>query len=137
MDLDRVRQGREAGHKIHFGDMREPAVQQSAGVGTSAAVVITLETINEAERLAISLRRLYEDVSIHVRVHTFDQVDALTAKGIRFARPVYIESTLLFGREVVDSLGVPEAEINDAINSFRRDQYALVRTLATNKPTQE
>ena len=137
MDVDRVRQGKEAGHKIHFGDMREPAVQQSAGVGTSAAVVITLETANEAKRLAISLRQLYEDVSIHVRVHTFDQVDALVAKGIQFARPVYIESTLLFGREVVDSLGVPEEEINDMVESFRRDNYSLVRALATSVAAQE
>ena len=58
----------------------------------------------------------------------------LVAKGIQFARPVYIESTLLFGREVVDSLGVPEDEVNDVIESFRRDNYALVRASATSTP---
>ena len=52
MSPARVAHAKRLGHEVHFGDLTKAEVLTSAGVGRSAAVVVTLQDIHDAERLA-------------------------------------------------------------------------------------
>jgi glutathione-regulated potassium-efflux system protein KefB len=126
-DIDAVRRGQAAGRSVYFGDMTDPTVQRSTGLGRAAAVYVTSQDTGHAKALAVTLHRLYPDLAIYVRVQTLADQTELVEKGIRHAGTGYIESTLARGGLLLKDLGMPEEEVDELVEGFRQNDYALIR----------
>ena len=126
-DIDLVRQGKQSGYDVHFGDMYSTVTQQAAGLGKASAAFVSTRDSERAEGLALTLHRLYPSLNVYVRVRSLGEQDKLVSKGIKKAATGYIESTLIRGSMLLKDLGVSEVDVNELVKAFRNDNYALVR----------
>ena len=126
-DIDLVRQGKQSGYDVHFGDMYSTVTQQAAGLGKASAAFVSTRESERAEGLALTLHRLYPSLNVYVRVRSLGEQDKLVSKGIKKAATGYIESTLIRGSMLLKDLGVSEVDVNELVKAFRNDNYALVR----------
>jgi len=126
-DIDLVRQGKQSGYDVHFGDMYSTVTQQAAGLGKASAAFVSTRDSERAEGLALTLHRLYPSLNVYVRVRSLGEQDKLVSKGIKKAATGYIESTLIRGALLLKDLGVSEVDVNELVRAFRNDNYALVR----------
>ena len=126
-DIDLVRQGKQSGYDVHFGNMYSTVTQQAAGLGKASAAFVSIRESERAEGLALTLHRLYPSLNVYVRVRSLGEQDKLVSKGIKKAATGYIESTLIRGSMLLKDLGVSEVDVNELVKAFRNDNYALVR----------
>jgi glutathione-regulated potassium-efflux system protein KefB len=126
-DISVVRQGKQDGRNVVFGDMYSPTAQKAAGLGRASAVYVTSRDMQRAKALAITLHRLYPNVDVYVRVRNLGDQDEMVAKGIKHAGTGYIESTLVRGGMLLKDLGLSEAEVAELIKEIQHNDYALVR----------
>ncbi|MEN8801410.1 MAG: cation:proton antiporter [Thiogranum sp.] len=135
-NISRVREGKQSGRNVHFGDINSPVTQQAAGLGRADAAYVTLRDMEQAKAVAVTLQRLYPLLDVYVRVRTLKDQDELVAKGIKHAGTGYIESTLVRGSMLLKGIGIPEADVQELIKDFQRDEYTLIRS-AYAKPKRE
>ena len=126
--ISRVQEGKQSGHNVHFGDINSPATQQAAGLGRADAVYVTLRDMEQAKAVAVTLKHLYPLLDVYVRVRTLKDQDELVARGIKHAGTGYIESTLVRGSALLKGIGTSEADVQELVEDFQRDDYALVRS---------
>ena len=126
-DIDSLRQAGLAGHNVYFGDMYSSATQQAAGLGKAAAACVTSSDATAAKALAMTLHSLYPHLNVYVGVRTLEDQDELVARGIRHASIGDVESTLLRGSSLLRDIGVPEDDVRELVESFRDENYALIR----------
>ncbi len=127
-NISRVQEGKQSGHNVHFGDINSPATQQAAGLGRADAVYVTLRDMEQAKAVAVTLKHLYPLLDVYVRVRTLKDQDELVARGIKHAGTGYIESTLVRGSALLKGIGTSEADVQELVGDFQRDDYALVRS---------
>ncbi len=123
--LDRVREGRQWGKSVSFGNMYSPVTQQAAALGRASAAFVST---TEDQALAVTLSRLYPGLDVFVRARSLREQGELIARGIQHAGTAYIESTLFRGRALLTHLGMAEADVDELIENFRHDGYALLQT---------
>ncbi|MEN8781230.1 MAG: cation:proton antiporter [Desulfobacterales bacterium] len=126
-DIDFVRQGKQLGYNVQFGNMYSTVTQQAAGLGKASAAFVSIRESERAEGLALTLQRLYPSLKVYVRVRSLREQDRLVSKGIDKAATGYIESTLIRGAMLLKDLGVSEVDVNELVKAFQNDNYALVR----------
>jgi glutathione-regulated potassium-efflux system ancillary protein KefC len=127
-DISIVLQAKRLNRPVHFGDMFNPTTQEAARLSKAAAVYVTSRNINRAKGLAITLHRLYPNLNVFVRVRTINEQDELVAKGIKNAGTGYIESTLVRGSMLLQSLGVSEDKVREMVNELHQNDYAVIRS---------
>lgn len=130
-NISRVREGKQSGLNVHFGDINSPVTQQAAGLGRADAAYVTLRDMGQAKAVAVTLQHLYPLLDVFVRVRTLRDQDELVAKGIKHAGTGYIESTLARGSMLLRGIGIPEADVQELIKDFQRDDYTLIRSAFT------
>src|SRR4030095_5754494 len=83
LDLDpyRVRDARQAGDPVVYGDATNPEVLQALGIDRAHVVAITLADPGIAVRIVTAVRRLRQDVAVLVRTHDDAALDQLQAAG--------------------------------------------------------
>jgi voltage-gated potassium channel Kch len=126
-DIDLVRQGKQSGYDVHFGNMYSTVTQQAAGLGKASAAFVSIQESERAEGLALTLRRLYPSLNLYVRVRSLREQDRLVLKDINKAATGYIESTLMRGAMLLKDLGMSEVDASELVKAFQNDNYALVR----------
>ena len=129
-DIGVVLQAKRLNRPVHFGDMFNTTTQDAAGLGKAAAVYVTSRNMERAKGLAISLHRLYPQLDVFVRVRTIKDQDELLTKGVKHAGTGFIESTLVRGSMLLQSLGVSEDKVREMINELHQNDYALIRDYA-------
>ena len=127
-NVSRVQEGKQSGRNVHFGDIYSPVTQQAARLGRAGAVYVTLRDMEKSKAVAVTLQHLYPLLDVYVRVRTLKDQDELVAKGIKHAGTGYIESTLVRGSALLKGIGIPEADVQELIKDFQRDDYALIRS---------
>ncbi len=127
MDTERVALGREQGHKVHFGDMTDPAILEGARLASASVVVVTMDAAHQAERVISNIRVLYPSVAIYALARDFKTNDALLASGVSHVVPEAAEGGINLGAAVLQGIGVSDSDLEALVEDFRRDDYAIVR----------
>jgi len=131
-DISCVRDGKRRGRNVHFGDINSPFTQRVAGLGRADAAYVTLWDMRHAKAVAVTLKRLYPQLDVFVQVRSLSDQDELLAKGIKHAGTGFIESTLLRGSSLLKGMGIPEADVQELVEDFQGDNYALIRSAYAN-----
>jgi CPA2 family monovalent cation:H+ antiporter-2 len=126
LDLDtaRIKEGRDAGYRVYYGESGQPHVMRAAGAASARAVVVTLDHPQRAARTVAMLRREFPDVPVIVRARDNRHRDELMRAGATMIIPEMLEGSLSLGRSVLRTVGVSDDETEAIVNDFRRADYA-------------
>jgi CPA2 family monovalent cation:H+ antiporter-2 len=131
IDLDpfRVRDARQAGDPVVYGDASESEVLNSLGLQHASVVVVSFDGAETALRIVRAVRRLRGDVPVLVRTEDDSRLDALQAAGATEIVPEIFETSLSLVSHVLLFLNVPAREVLDMTEDIRHDRYAILRSV--------
>ncbi len=127
-DIERVQNANKAGIKANFGDIMFDTVQKVVSLNKAKAVFISSTDFQRVKAIAISLKTLYPHLIVYGRVSNLAEKSYLESKGIK-ATTMFVDSTLLRGKDVLQDLAVSEDRVEQLIESLRQDNYALIWNL--------
>ncbi len=131
LDLDphRVRESRQAGDPVVYGDATHVEVLRALGVEHASVVVITFEDPSTALRIVRAVRRLRADLPILVRTEDDTRLEALQKAGATEVVPEIFETSLSLVSHVLLLLKMPAREVVETTDAIRQDRYALLRSV--------
>jgi CPA2 family monovalent cation:H+ antiporter-2 len=129
LDLDpvRVRDARDAGEPVVYGDSARRDVLLAAGLQHARALVISFVDVPTAQRILSATRDLRPDMPVIVRTIDDRDLEALKAAGATEVVPESLEGSLMMGSHLLMLLGVPVARVLRQVQSVRRDRYRMLR----------
>jgi len=131
LDLDpfRVRDARQAGDPVVYGDASEPEVLRALGLEHASVVVVSFDGAETALRIVRAVRRLRGDVPVLVRTEDDSRLDALQAAGATEVVPEIFETSLSLVSHVLLFLKVPAREVLETTDDIRHDRYSILRSV--------
>jgi CPA2 family monovalent cation:H+ antiporter-2 len=131
LDLDphRVRDARQAGDPVVYGDATHVEVLRALGLDLASVVVISFDNPATALKIVRSVRRLRAEVPILVRTEDDSRLEELHEAGATEIIPELFETSLSLVSHVLMLLKVPVPEIVATTDAIRHDRYALLRSV--------
>ena len=131
LDLDpfRVRDARQAGDPVVYGDASEPEVLRALGLEHANVLVVSFDSPETALRIVRAARRLRNDLPVLVRTEDDSKLDALQAAGATEVIPGTFETSLALVAHVLLFLDVPAQDVLETTEQIRHDRYAVLRNV--------
>jgi len=129
LDLDpvRVRDARDAGKPVVYGDADRRDVLEAAGLARARALVVSFENVGSALRILEITRHLRPDMPVIVRTRDDADLERLNAAGATEVVPESLEGSLMMGSHLLLLLGIPVSRIVGHVRDVRRDRYRMLR----------
>ena len=131
LDLDphRIRQGRQAGDPVMYGDAGEIKMLENVGVAHASVVVITFAGPEVALRILRSVRALRPEVPILVRTQDDTMLEQLQAAGATEVVPETFEASLMLLSHLLLLMKLPVGRVIRTVNDIRSKRYGMLRQL--------
>jgi CPA2 family monovalent cation:H+ antiporter-2 len=131
LDLDpfRVRDARQAGDPVVYGDGSDTEVLRALGLEQANVVVVSFDGPDAALRIVRAVRQLRADVPVLVRTEDDSRLEALQEAGATEVVPEIFETSLSLVSHVLLFLDVPPREVLETTEDIRHDRYALLRSV--------
>ena len=134
MKQDRVKNARQQGFPVFFGDASRLKVLQAAGADKAKMLVIALEDQQQVNKLVVQVRQHYHDMPIHARAIDRQHCAELITYGASTTVSDTLETSLRLTEEVLLGNGVEQADVQRVISEFRDDYYRdVVKKVTENK----
>jgi monovalent cation:H+ antiporter-2, CPA2 family len=127
LDAQRIRQGRQAGDPVVYGDAGEIKVLENVGLAHASVVVITFANPEVALRILRSVRALRADVPILVRTQDDNKLEELQAAGATEVVPETFEASLMLLSHLLLLMKLPVVKVIRTVNDIRRHRYSMLR----------
>jgi monovalent cation:H+ antiporter-2, CPA2 family len=129
LDLDphRIRQGRQAGNPVVYGDAGQIKVLENVGVAHASVVVITFAAPEVALRILRAVRELRSDVPILVRTQDDSKLEELQAAGATEVVPETFEASLMLLSHLLLLMKLPVGRVIRTVNDIRSHRYSMLR----------
>jgi CPA2 family monovalent cation:H+ antiporter-2 len=129
LDLDpvRVRDARDAGKPVVYGDVARRDVLEAAGLHRAAAIAISFYDVSSALKILEVTRHVRPDMPVIVRTMDDADLDRLKAAGATEVVPESLEGSLMMGSHLLLLLGVPVSRIVRHVRDVRADRYRMLR----------
>ncbi|MCP8897493.1 monovalent cation:proton antiporter-2 (CPA2) family protein [Shinella daejeonensis] len=123
---ERVRQAASFGFRIYFGDGTRKDVLLAAGIERAKIVAICTHSKATTDRIVDLVRTEYPNADLFVRSYDRIHTLSLRERGVQYEIRETLESGLLFGRKVLEALGLGENNSLDIADDIRdRDEARL------------
>jgi CPA2 family monovalent cation:H+ antiporter-2 len=122
----RVRQARDAGVPVIYGDATHRVVLEAAGVTRARAILITIPVFIDVRTIVAALRQLGIEVPIIARAEGPDAVAALDSLGVHDVTSPEYEAAIEMTRQALAHFDVPAHEIQRVASAIRRERYGPV-----------
>lgn len=131
MDLDpaRVRNARQAGDPVVYGDSSDDELLRQVGLENASAVVITFASPATSIGIIRSVRVLRADVPILVRTQDDTGLKELTEAGATEVVPETFEASLMLVSHTLMLLNVPVSRVVRTVGAIRSNRYATLRNV--------
>ena len=131
IDLDavRVRDARQIGQPVVYGDSADEQVLEEVGLANANAVVISFSDTRTSLAILRSLRRLRGDVPVLVRTPDDSRLLELKAAGATEVIPEAFEASLMLASHVLMSLKVPANVVMRSVAELRGNRYEMLRNV--------
>jgi monovalent cation:proton antiporter-2 (CPA2) family protein len=123
---DVVAQARADGLEIFFGDASRLDVLKAAGAAEAAALVVTLDQPEAAERLVSVVRQRYPDIPIYVRACDRGHCEQLRKAGATVVISEMLEVGLQLGGSLLRDQGIPPLTVFGVLQEIREKYYESV-----------
>jgi glutathione-regulated potassium-efflux system protein KefB len=127
LNPERIADGQRQGHHVHYGDVADPHMQGAAAFAKARSVVVTLETLRDAERLVGELRQFYPHVPIQLAAPDLRAQDVMRRLGVADVVCTSVEGNLQLGEAMLRAAGVAQSDIEELAVALRQNDYALLR----------
>ena len=129
LDLDpvRVRDARDAGKPVAYGDSTRRDVLEAAGLHRATALVISFHDTHEALKILETTRLVRPDMPVIVRTMDDADLERLKAAGATEVVPESLEGSLMMGSHLLLLMGVPVSRIVRHVRDVRTDRYRMLR----------
>jgi CPA2 family monovalent cation:H+ antiporter-2 len=127
MDPTRVREARQAGDPVVFGDAAEPEILEAVGLHHCTVLVITFASPAVALRILETARKLRPDVPVLVRTQDDTYLDELQKAGATEVVPETLEASLMLASHLLLLLQVPVSNIVREVGDIRGHRYSMLR----------
>jgi CPA2 family monovalent cation:H+ antiporter-2 len=114
-DMRCVTEGRNKGWPVFYGDARRLEVLKSVG--------ITLNQMSPSVRTVLMLRRYFPDLPVCVRIKDHKHQEKLIGSGARLVVPETVEPTIQLATSILHVTGMPQNEISQLLDTFRRQHW--------------
>jgi CPA2 family monovalent cation:H+ antiporter-2 len=125
-DTLRIREALLAGEPVLYGDSRQRALLQKAGLERAQLLVVAFDNFPHARRILEVVREVRADLPVLVRTADDRHWEALQAAGATEIIPETLEGSLMLVSHVLELLGVPPERIQERIRDARRERYKLL-----------
>ncbi|MGE5284290.1 MAG: cation:proton antiporter [Actinomycetota bacterium] len=122
-----VREGREAGEPIFYGDVNNPEILDRVGVGRARMLVLAISDPMATRRAVAVARRANPRLVILVRTRYVSDVDDLIALGANAVIPEEFETSVEIFSRVLREYHVPEHVISQQEELIRSGTYRILR----------
>ncbi|BAV34497.1 potassium transporter [Sulfuricaulis limicola] len=129
LDLDpvRVRDARDAGKPVVYGDVARRDVLEAAGLHRATALAISFYNTPSALKILEITRHVRPDMPVIVRTMDDVDLDRLKAAGATEVVPESLEGSLMMGSHLLLLMGVPGSRIMRHVRNVRSDRYRMLR----------
>ncbi len=129
LDLDpvRVRDARDAGKPVVYGDVARRDVLEAAGLHRATALAISFYNTPAALKILEVTRHVRPDMPVIVRTMDDADLDRLKAAGATEVVPESLEGSLMMGSHLLLLMGVPVSRIVRHVRDVRTDRYRMLR----------
>jgi CPA2 family monovalent cation:H+ antiporter-2 len=122
-----VREGREAGEPIFFGDVNNPEILDRVGVGRARMLVLAISDPMATRRAVAVARRASPGLVILVRTRYVADVDDLIALGANAVIPEEFETSVEIFSRVLREYHVPDYVVSQQEALIRSGTYRILR----------
>ena len=122
-DPMRVKEAREGGEKIEFGDASRREILLVAGIEKANLLIITFNDLQRSLALLAQIRLLNKDIKVLVRTKNDKGLDELHEAGATEVIPEVLEGSLMLVAQVLFFSGVPRKKILRRIDCERKTKY--------------
>jgi CPA2 family monovalent cation:H+ antiporter-2 len=125
-----VAEHREKGHMVYFGDASRREMLERAGGKSARAFVVTLNGVEQSERMVAEILKLRPKASVLARARDAEHAARLMRLGCMGAIPEAVETSLLLAGRVLESLDIPEDAADRRIADIRIKEVEVLRKAA-------
>ncbi len=131
LDLDpaRIRQARQSGEPVLFGDSADEEMLRHAGLDTASAVVISFADPAVSLGIVRAVRRQRASVPLLVRTQDDTRLAELKAAGATEVVPETFEASLMLVSQVLMLLQVPVSKVVRTVADIRAGRYVTLRSV--------
>ena len=133
-DVETVVRARREQCPVYYGDASQVALLRGVGVGTAAALVVTMDAPAAVEAVVAAARRESPGLRVVARARDAAQAARLYRAGATNAVPETIEASLQLAEAVLTELGVPMGPVIVSIHETRAALQAELRAAAPQAP---
>ncbi len=129
LDLDpvRVRDARDAGEPVVYGDAVRRDVLEAAGLNRARALAVSFDDRSAALKILEVTRALRPDMPILVRTRDDVDLERLQEAGATEVVPESLEGSMMMATHLLLLLGVPMSRVVRQVRAIRRDRYRMLR----------
>lgn len=122
-DPMRVKEAREGGEQIEFGDASRREILLVAGIEKAKLLIITFNDLKCSMALLAQIRLLNPNVKVLVRTKDDRSLDKLQQAGATEVVPEVLEGSLMLVAQVLFLSGVPHRRIMQRLDCERKTKY--------------
>ncbi len=139
LDLDplRIREARDAGERVFFGDATHLGMLEAAGLDRARALVITFDSYPATMRILSRVRERSSDIRILVRTRDDTNMEDFYRAGATEVLPESLEASLMLATDLLLSLDVPTEEVMRLLENARSTGYSRLRGVFASTESQE
>jgi CPA2 family monovalent cation:H+ antiporter-2 len=130
MNPDRVRDEREKGEPIFYGDATHEPVLTHVNIRQARTLVIVINDAAAARRITTIARHLNGRLHIIVRTRFREEITPLMDLGANEVIPEEFEASVEIFSRILSRYLIPEEEIHRFVEEIRSDGYAMFRNLS-------
>ncbi|OPX66629.1 MAG: glutathione-regulated potassium-efflux system protein KefC [Methanoregulaceae archaeon PtaB.Bin056] len=130
MNPDSVRQARDGGEPIIYGDATTEGVLDHAGIETARIAVVAINDPVATRRIVGLCRQKNPGIFLVVRTRYLIEVPVLREIGADEVIPEEFETSIEIFTRVMRAYGIPADSIEHLVNDIRADSYQALRSIA-------
>ncbi|TNF91094.1 MAG: cation:proton antiporter [Gammaproteobacteria bacterium] len=127
LDTEIVREAREAGEPVFFGDSSHAEILRLAGIERARVLVVSFIEIEAAEHIARNTRELCPEIPLLIRTRDDRHLERLLECGADEVIPDTVESSMMLARHTLAALGEDPQSIEAMLDEARQGHYARIR----------
>ena len=127
---DTVRQEKQKGEPIFYGDATQPEVLRHANAKDARVAVIAISDPAATVRITDLLRHISSTINIIVRTRYIQEITPLYQVGANHVIPEEYETSVEIFTLVLKKYLVPRVDIENFISQIRSDGYEMLRSLS-------
>ncbi len=129
LDLDpvRVREAREAGENVIYGDSTHLEILEAAGIHRARAMVVSYDDVHATEKVLKQIKEQLPHLPVLVRTRDDANLERLLDSGATEVVPETLEASLMLSSYLLMLLDVPIKRIVKHVQDVRTGRYEILR----------